>query len=136
MKLKAILISHIFLLFSAGYGESKESEDHKLGLKFSVGKPTLPALLKYPPLCSKSDCSNIPLRIGKAYWQFGVLLLQDDTGNIIETIEYESQKNTEMINLRILKKWINGRGLPVTWDTLIEVLHDIELHELADKINV
>ena len=130
--MKAILISQIFLLgFSAGYGENKESEDHE----FSIGKPTLPALLKYPPSCSKSECSNIPLRIGQAYWQFGVLLLQDNTGNIIETIEYESQKNAKMINLKILKKWINGSGLPVTWDSLIEVLHDIELHELADKIN-
>lgn len=136
MKLKASLISKVFLLFCAGCGESKDGE-HDVNNYYDyvdVGKPTLPVLLKYPPLCSKPDCINIPLRIGQAYWQFGILLLWDNTGNIIETIEYECQKNAEKINLKILKKWINGSGLPVTWDTLIEVLRDIELHDLADKI--
>ena len=101
----------------------------------TVGKPTLPLLLKFPPLCSKSNyCINIPLRIGQNYWYFGILLLQDDTGNMVETLEHECQKNVEMINLKILKKWINGIGLPVSWDVLIEVLHDIELHRLANDI--
>ena len=101
-----------------------------------LGKPTLPVLLimKFPPSCLKSDCINIPLRIGQKYWHFGILLLQDNTGNMVETIEYECQKNAEMINLKILKKWINGTGLPVTWDVLIQVLHDIELHQLASEI--
>ena len=99
-----------------------------------LGKPALPVLLKFPPSCPKSDCVSIPLRIGQKYWHFGILLLQDNTGNIVESIEYESQKNAEMINLKILKKWVNGTGLPVTWDVLIQILQDIELHELASEI--
>ena len=39
-----------------------------------------------------------------------------------------------MINLKILKKWVNGTGLPVTWDVLIQIFQDIELHELASEI--
>ena len=70
----------------------------------NVDKPTLPLLLKFPPLCPKSDCISIPARIGQKYWYFGILLLQDNTGNIAETLEHENQKNAEMINLKICKK--------------------------------
>ena len=37
--------------------------------------------------------------------------------------------------MEILKEWIAGRGRhPVTWNTLIEVLHDTELSTLAREI--
>ena len=37
--------------------------------------------------------------------------------------------------MEILEEWIAGRGkCPVTWNTLIEVLHDIELSTLAREI--
>ena len=52
----------------------------------------------------------------------------------METLEHENQKNAEMINLKICKKWINGIGQSVSWDVLIQVLHDIELHRLANEI--
>ena len=53
---------------------------------------------------------------------------------MVETLELENQKNAEMINLKICKKWINGVGLPVNWDVLMQVLHDIELHQLANEV--
>ena len=35
----------------------------------------------------------------------------------------------------ILKQWIQGKGMqPVQWSTLIDVLKEIELSELAKKI--
>ena len=41
----------------------------------------------------------------------------------------------EEINKEILEQWIAGRGKhPVTWKTLTEVLHDIELNMLAEEI--
>ena len=37
--------------------------------------------------------------------------------------------------MEILKEWIADRGRqPVTWNTLIEVLHDIELSTLVTEI--
>ena len=128
MKNPANWLSLLFLILSVGCIEDLYGKHQYLG------KPTLPVLLKFPPSCPKSDCVSIPLRIGQKYWHFGILLLQDNTGNIVESIEYESQKNAEMINLKILKKWVNGTGLPVTWDILIRILQDIELHELASEI--
>ena len=39
------------------------------------------------------------------------------------------------INIEILEEWVAGKGKhPVTWKTLTEVLHDIELSTLAEEI--
>ena len=120
----------IVMLILVGYCGS-----HQYCTNVAIDKPTLPLLLKFPPSCSKSNCISIPARIGQKYWHFGILLLQDNTGNVVETLEHECQKNAEMINLKICKKWINGIGLPVSWDTLIQILHDIELHQLANEVH-
>ena len=48
---------------------------------------------------------------------------------------HEHQRDTELINLKILQKWINGVGQPVSWATLVQVLKDIQLNELARKVN-
>ena len=43
--------------------------------------------------------------------------------------------DSEQASLEILEEWIAGRGKqPVTWNTLIEVLHEIELGMLAREI--
>ena len=43
--------------------------------------------------------------------------------------------NSEQINQEILEQWIAGKGEePVTWGTLVEVLQDVELTELASDI--
>ncbi len=78
---------------------------------------------------------NIPQAIGVQYRPFGILLLQDDSGNLVETIIHDSTKFGAMdINLSILQKWLNGRGKPPTWTSLLEVLRDIELCVLAHHI--
>ena len=96
----------------------------------------MPKLLKFPPNYSSPHCMNIPSRIGQKYWQFGILLLDDDTGQVVDAIVHEFQRDVEMIILKISQKWINGAGQqPVTWSTLIQVIHDIQLNELAREIN-
>ena len=41
----------------------------------------------------------------------------------------------KQINTEILQEWLTGRAKkPVTWTTLVEVLHDIELSALAGEI--
>ena len=45
------------------------------------------------------------------------------------------QQDTEQINVKIFQKWLNGMGLqPVSWETLTQVLKDIQLNELAKEI--
>ena len=78
---------------------------------------------------------NIPQEIGIKYYQFGVLLLEDDTGTRICSIAYKHRDDAEQINVEVLQQWITGRGKhPVTWKTLTEVLQDIELNTLAGEI--
>ena len=77
---------------------------------------------------------NIPQEIGSKYYYFGLLLLNDPNGTRVRSIEHE-YRETECINTQIIQQWATGRGKkPVTWKTLTEVLHDIELHSLASEI--
>ena len=49
-------------------------------------------------------------------------------------MEVECRGRPERITLKILQEWLEGKGLPVTWNTLIETLRNTKLNELADKI--
>ena len=78
---------------------------------------------------------NIPQQIGTNFMKFGILLLEDETGSRIQSIIHECRDNADQVNMKVLQEWIAGRGkLPVSWDTLIEVLQDIDLGILADDI--
>ena len=95
-------------------------------------RPTLPECVSFQ---GREKRINIPQEISVKYYKFGLLLLEDDTGAKIRSIAHEHRDNTEQINMEVLRQWINGRGKqPVTWKTLIEVLHDIELSTLAREI--
>ena len=44
--------------------------------------------------------------------------------------------DAQQINTEILQEWLTGTGKqPVTWTTLVEVLHDVELSALAGEID-
>ena len=78
---------------------------------------------------------SIPIEIATKYDQFGTFLLDDSTGSRVETIAHRHHYDPELINMKILKEWLTGRGKhPVTWATLIEVLHDVKLSTLANDI--
>ena len=46
----------------------------------------------------------------------------------------EYQGDAEDMVLRILGEWLEGRGLPVSWETLVKTLRDTGLKALADTI--
>ena len=95
-------------------------------------RPTLPKLLKFP--CKRRSV-NIVSEIGANYTTFGILLLDDQTGARITAIAQKHANNGEHINMEILQEWLQGRGKgPVTWQTLIEILKDTGLSELAKVI--
>ena len=78
---------------------------------------------------------NIPREIGSKYQNFGAQLLQEDTLAHIDDLEHRYHGNGEEINCRILHEWLEGRGRkPTTWTTLARVLHDIEMGQLAAKL--
>ena len=66
-----------------------------------------------------------------------MFLLDDPNGTKVDNIEFKHRGDPERINREILKKWVTGREKkPVTWETLTEVLRDIELGALANEIEV
>ena len=78
---------------------------------------------------------NIPQEISTKYQDFGILLLEDSTGARVQNTIHKHREDPEAINMDILQQWIDGRGKkPVTWETLIEVLFDIDLTTLAEDI--
>ena len=68
------------------------------------------------------------------YYTFGVLLLNDKMGNRVNIIEDECRGKPERIVMSILQGWLAGKGLPVTWKSLIKTLRDTDLSVLAEQI--
>ena len=86
------------------------------------GTPTIMELLFF-----SSSKLNMAVQVGVKYDKFGVFLLEDTV--VVEALEVEHMKNAERINIAILKKWLQGKGVkPVTWSTLVSALKNIELN--------
>ena len=97
-------------------------------------QPTLP-LLRHFKISSAPGHINIVDNIGKKYYDFGIQLLEDTTGVIIDAIENELKSNAPRINLKILQLWLEGNGCkPIAWSTLTNTLRKIELSVLATTI--
>jgi len=78
---------------------------------------------------------NLLAEIGTKYKTFGILLLEDRTGERVSSIAEKCMNDAEKTTANILIEWIAGKGKhPVTWKTLTEVLHDSELSVLAGEI--
>ena len=66
--------------------------------------------------------------------QFGVQLLNDETGEEIDAVVAKCREDAEHINFEILKLWVRGKGKPLSWVLLIDVLKDVGLGTLASDI--
>ena len=91
---------------------------------FSGAPPSLPELVRL----------RVSQQVGANYFAFGILLLDDKTGCRMSNIEDECHGKPERIVLRILQEWLEGKGLPVTWESLIQTLSDTDLSVLAEQI--
>ena len=104
-------------------------------LSFSVAEPpSLPKLLNFSTFTG--DTINITREVGSEYEDFGIHLLNDTSGEIVEKIS-EKYSTSEKIVKEILKHWIRGKGekpRPVSWETLIDALKASELTDLASCI--
>ena len=94
--------------------------------------PTLPDCISFE---GRERKINIPQEIGTKYHNFGILLLEDTTGDKVRNMEHKYREDAERINTEILHDWIAGKGKqPMSWETLTEVLCDIDLSILAGDI--
>ncbi len=73
--------------------------------------------------------------IGTNYRDFGILLLEDNTGTRLNAIADKFRESAKDVSREVLVQWLAGKGRrPVSWMTLIEVLRDINLQTLASDI--
>ena len=72
--------------------------------------------------------------VGRHYFKFGVQLLDDETGRVVEAIETEMVKVPNDITRKILIQWLAGKGRDVTWEVLSDVLESINLAIIASDI--
>ena len=88
--------------------------------------PTLPQLLNL----------EITVRVGVKYEMFGIFLLDDNAGNRVDIIKEDCHNNPEKITTAILKEWLRGKGIGVSWKNLIETLRKCKINSLADQIEM
>ena len=75
---------------------------------------------------------RVPQTVAPHYSTFGILLLNDIKGNRVRALKMKG--DADDVVLEILGEWLEGKGLPVSWETLIKSLRDTGLNELADQI--
>ena len=79
---------------------------------------------------------SIPRDVGSHFNDFGIFLLHDQNGARVKSIARAQENNgdPEDIVTAILQQWLIGKGIPVTWDNLIQTLRDCQLNALADRV--
>ena len=140
--LALVLAVLFFLWHTAGSGEDVKQKNPKMSDSSrhyqSPGTEghDAPSLVKFISFPMAESRVNLAEKIGVKFYDFGILLLNDDSGDLISSIERKQSQNASGINVEVFKMWLQGRGKqPVTWDTLVAVLRDIGLNKLADDIN-
>jgi hypothetical protein len=96
-------------------------------------KPTVPQFVTFRT--ANGESINLAERIGTDFFNFGILLLKDDTGSCVSAARKQYRGNAEDINTNSFTLWLDGKGRrPVTWATLVGVLRDMRLFTLAEEI--
>lgn len=92
----------------------------------SHGKPTLTQLLDI----------DFPSRVGPKIEVFGTYILQDEYGNKIANIMESFHHNPEKVAMEVLRQWLEGKGVEVSWECLVLTLMKSKLSFLADQIKM
>ena len=77
---------------------------------------------------------KIPEKVGVKYFNFGINLLGDKTGQQLGTFQSDCHYKAEPIVKKILRSWLTREPTPVTWGNLIQTLRKSNLSTLADDV--
>ena len=97
-----------------------------LSAPVSGSRPTLPQLLTM----------DLPLRVGDRFETFGVLLLDDETGDKMAIMREKFMRDQERVTMEVLREWLAGKGVEVSWESLIATLRKSKLKLMADQIQI
>ena len=79
---------------------------------------------------------NLPSRVGPKINVFGIFLLNDDIGNKVANITERCRGDPEKIAFEVLREWLEGKGVEVSWENLIATLRDCEISLMAEQIQM
>ena len=103
---------------------------------FSVYELLLPAVSGERPTLTELVKIKLPSRVGPKSLTFGTLLLQDDFGNKVANISECCRGDPERITVEVLREWLAGKGVEVSWESLISTLKNSELSLMAEQIQM
>lgn len=108
---------------------------HKYSLYIGA-EPTLKMLMSFPTLVEGMRKNlDIIQKTSLSYVKLGTFLLEDDNCDIVDSLKEKFQGDPVNITHAVYKRWISGTGRkPLTWQTLVDVLAEIELCSVADEI--
>ena len=114
--------------YLVGFGQLSAPRFHFVNKFYAVSSknPTLPQLLKI----------KLPSRVAPKINDFGTFLLKDDIGNKMTIISENCRGRPEEMAREVLKDWLLGKGVEVSWDSLIATLRDCELPLMAEQIQM
>ena len=76
---------------------------------------------------------DLPSRVTD-YFKFGTLLLCDKYGNKMSIISEDCRGSPVRMTTEVLKEWLGGKGVEVSWESLISTLKKCKLSVLADEV--
>ena len=79
---------------------------------------------------------DLPSRIGPKIKVFGTFLLQDDHGDKMDNIRANHQGRPTDMAMEVLREWLAGKGVEVTWESLMATLRKSKLHLMAYQIQI
>ena len=79
---------------------------------------------------------ELPLRVVSKINAFGTFLLQDDLGDKMTIIRKRFQGDPEDMAMEVLREWLSGKGVEVSWDSLIATLKKSKLPLMAQQIQM
>ena len=86
-------------------------------------------------LQGKDKTIDIVEEIGVQWRVVGIHLLNDESGATIKAIAEEFRGNVQAINLEILGRWLQRKGVRAcTWRVLLGVLRKAHCVELAESV--
>ncbi|CAI8007094.1 hypothetical protein GBAR_LOCUS5037 [Geodia barretti] len=115
---------------ASGQGKKEKKSKKKAvttpPLTISDVVPTMPQFIKI----------KLPSRVGPKVTAFGTILLKDDLGNKMANIKKSARDDPVEMVMEVLREWLAGKGVEVSWESLIATLRDCELSLMAYQIQM
>ena len=79
---------------------------------------------------------DLPPRVAPKINAFGTFFLQDDLGNKMAIISENCRGRPKDMAMEVLREWLAGKGVEVSWDSLKATLKKSELPLMAEQIQM